>query len=85
MHNIHMLDRPYIQDILEHLQSLGYEPGKAKELLIQFYRSIKRIYGFYLNAREFAMLVHELNKAVHRKYDPTDSNQIFIGHLRGLI
>lgn len=48
MHNIHMLDRPYIQDILEHLQSLGYEPGKAKELLIQFYRSIKRIYGFYL-------------------------------------
>jgi len=77
-----MLDRPYIRDVLEHLQSLGYEFGKAKELLIRFYRPIKRTYGFYPNAREFAIIVHELNEVVLRKHDPTDPNQIFIGHLR---
>lgn len=77
-----MLDRPYIRDVLEHLQSLGYEFDKAKEILIRFYRSIKRVYGFSPNARDFAILVHELNEAFHRIYNPTDPNQIFIGHLR---
>lgn len=80
-----MLDRPYIRDVLEHLQCLGYELDKTKELLIRFYRSIKRTCGFNPNARDFAMIVHELNEAVHRKYDPADPNQIFIGHLRGVI
>lgn len=79
-----MMDQPYIQDILKHLQSLGYELDKAKELLVRYYRSVKRMYGFSLNARDFAILVHELNEAVHRKYDPTDANQVFIGHLRRL-
>lgn len=84
MKNTHMMDQPYIQDILKNLQSLGYELDKAKELLVRFYRSVKRMYGFSLNAIDFAILVHELNEAVHRIYDPTDVNQVFIGHLRRL-
>lgn len=80
-----MMDQPYIRDILKNLQNLGYEFDKAKEILIRFYRIIKRTNGFSLNARDFAILVHELNEAINRKYDPTDPNQIFIGHLRGVI
>ncbi|MDQ0092080.1 hypothetical protein J2T12_005524 [Paenibacillus anaericanus] len=47
------------------MNDLGYEFDKAKEILIDFYRPVKRTCGFNPNSRDFAMIVHELNKTVH--------------------
>lgn len=77
-----MLDRPYIKEVIRELNLLGYEEVQAKQILIKYYRPIKRTLGFQLNSYDFAKELYIIDKAVKRKYDPSDPNQIFIGHLK---
>ncbi|MCP1311911.1 hypothetical protein [Paenibacillus tyrfis] len=79
---LHMMNEPYICAVIRELQILGYPESKAKELLVRHYRVIKRTMGFGPNAKEFAREVDEIHKALQRKYDPNDPNQIYIGDLR---
>lgn len=78
----HMMDRPYIKEVIRELNLLGYEETKAKQILIKYYRPLKRTLGFQLNSYDFAREIDLINKAVNRKYDPSDPNQIFIGDLK---
>lgn len=43
---------------------------------------MKRSFGFYLNAHDFAREIDLVNKAVLKVYNPDDPDQIFIGHLK---
>lgn len=42
---------------------------------------MKRTFGLEPNVSEFAKLIDEFEKAMKRKYNPNDPNQIFVGHL----
>lgn len=77
-----MMDRPYIKEVIRELNLLGYEEVQAKQILIKYYRPIKRTLGFQLNSYDFAKELNVIDKAVKRKYDPSDPNQIFIGDLK---
>lgn len=81
MNKIHMMDKPYIRAVIHELGNLGYAGEDAKEVLVRYYRVLRRSVGFEPNARDFAREIDEIHKAVNRKYDPTDPNQIYIGHL----
>lgn len=78
----HMMDKPYIKDVIRELRHLGYEEDEATKILIKYYRSLKRSWGFSLNAYNFAREVDLIHKAVIKKFDPSESGQIFIGHLK---
>jgi hypothetical protein len=78
----HMMDKPYIKEVIRELNILGYEEAKAKQILIKYYRPLKRTLGFQLNSYDFAKEIDLIHKAVHRKWDPSDPNQIFIGDLK---
>jgi hypothetical protein len=78
----HMMNRPYIRAVMNELQGLGYAGDKAKEVLVKHYRVVRRTWGFEPNAEDFAREIVDIEKAVNRKYNPTDPNQVYIGHLR---
>jgi len=78
-----MFEKAYIQKVLKELQILGYH--EPKEILLKYYRGVRRTLGFYLNPEDFAREIHILNQAVSRRFDPNDPNQIYIGHLRELL
>ncbi|OMD17302.1 hypothetical protein BJP50_16280 [Paenibacillus odorifer] len=78
----HMMNKPYIRDVICELKHMGYEDHRAKEILIKYYRPLKRSCGFEPNAYDFAKEIDYLHKAVNRDFDSSDSNQIFIGHLK---
>lgn len=80
-----MMDRPYINDVIRELKLLGYEEGKAKEILIRYYRHLKRTCGFRLNSYDFAKEIDSIHKAVNKKFDPSEPNQIYIGHLKNRV
>ncbi len=46
----HMMDRPYIKEVIRELSLLGYEEVQAKQILIKYYRPLKRTLGFRLNS-----------------------------------
>ncbi|MEK4192849.1 hypothetical protein [Paenibacillus odorifer] len=50
----HMMDRPYIKEVIRELSLLGYEEVQAKQILIKYYRPLKRTLGFRLNSYDFA-------------------------------
>ncbi|AIQ37992.1 hypothetical protein R50345_27295 [Paenibacillus sp. FSL R5-0345] len=81
----HMLNRPYIKEVIRELKLMGHEDDRAKEILIKYYRPIKRSWGFGPNAYDFAKEIDFLDKAVNREFDSSDPNQIFIGHLKSRI
>lgn len=81
----HMMDKPYIKDVICELKNSGYEEDQAKQMLVKYYRVLRRTWGFEPNAYDFAKEIISVDKAVNRKFDPKDPNQIFIGHLRGQI
>ncbi|MEK5057677.1 hypothetical protein BK126_05265 [Paenibacillus sp. FSL H7-0326] len=83
MNKMHMLDKPYIRSVIQELENLGYTGEDAKEMLVRYYRVMRWTVGFEPNAEDFAREIVEIQKAVNRKYDPTDPNQIYVGHLRG--
>lgn len=68
----HMLEKPYIREVLNELQQMGHEGDKAKQILIRFYRPVRRTWGFEPNARDFAREIEELSRAVLKKYNPLD-------------
>jgi hypothetical protein len=78
----HMMNKPYIRAVMNELQELGYAGDKAKEVLLKHYWVLRRTWGFEPNAEDFAREIIDIEKALNRKYDPSDPNQIFIGHLR---
>lgn len=80
----HMMDKPYIQDVIRELKLLGYEEDEAKRILIKYCRPLKRLWGFGPNACNFAKEIDLIHKAVSKKFDPSDPDQIFIGHLKNL-
>ena len=47
----HMMDRPYIK--IGELSLLGYEDVQDKQILIKYYRPLKRTLGFQLNSYYF--------------------------------
>ncbi|MEK5183168.1 hypothetical protein [Paenibacillus sp. FSL P4-0288] len=81
----HMMDRPYIKDVIIELQGMGYDEDKAKQVLTKFYRPLKRSVGFEPNARDFAKELTSIDEAVNRKHNPEDPNQIYIGDLKDRI
>ncbi|ETT45442.1 hypothetical protein BSK66_10020 [Paenibacillus odorifer] len=81
----HMMDRPYIKNVIHELQRMGYEEDSAKKVLLKYYRPLKRTWGFEPNAIDFAKEIISVDNAVKRLYDPKDPNQVFIGHLKGRI
>ncbi|WP_405175914.1 hypothetical protein MHI27_07075 [Paenibacillus sp. FSL H8-0261] len=80
----HMMDKPYIKDVIRELKLLGYEEDEATKILIIYYRPLKRSWGFGPNAYYFAKEVDLIHKAVIKKFEPK-SGQIFIGHLKNQI
>lgn len=78
----HMMEKPYIKDVISELKILGYEEILAKKILIKYYRPLKRSLGFELNAYDFAKELDLIDKANQRKIDPSDPNMIYIGHLK---
>ncbi|WP_310832305.1 hypothetical protein [Paenibacillus pedocola] len=78
----HMLNKPYIREVISELRLRGHDDDHAKEILIKYYRPLKRRFGFEPNAYDFAKEIDYLHKTVNRPYAPLDSNQIFIGHLK---
>lgn len=78
----HMMDRPYIKEVIRELKLLGYEEDEAKIILIKYYRPLKRSWGFGPNAYYFAKEVDSIHKAVNKRVAPSESGQIFIGHLK---
>lgn len=85
MNKMHMMDKPYIRAVIHELGNLGYAGEDAKEVLVRYYRVMRRTVGFEPNARDFAREIVDIHKAVNRKYDPIDPKQIFVGHLRSKI
>ncbi|MEK5357748.1 hypothetical protein [Paenibacillus sp. FSL L8-0709] len=81
----HMMDRPYIKDVISELQGMGYDEDKAKQVLTKYYRPLKRSVGFEPNARDFAKELTSIYEAVNRKHNPEDPNQIYIGDLKDRI
>lgn len=77
-----VMDSPYIKEVIYELNLLGYEEDQAKQILIKYYRPLKRMWGFQLNSCDFAKEINSIDKAVKRKFDPSDPNQIFIGDLK---
>jgi hypothetical protein len=77
-----MMNKPYIKEVIRELKLMGYEDDRAKEILIKYYRPLKRRWGFEPNAYHFAKEIDYLHKAVNREFDSSDFNQIFIGHLK---
>jgi hypothetical protein len=80
MRKQHMLEKPYIKKVLLKLESMGHTD--AKKVLFRFYRIVRRSWGFYPNACDFAGEIDSLYRAVNRTYNAADPNQIYIGHLR---
>lgn len=81
----HMMDRPYIKAVIRELENLELEEDAAKIMLVKYYKVLRRSLGFELNAVDFAKEIVSIDTAVNRKHDPSDPNQVFIGHLKGLI
>lgn len=79
------MDRPYIKDVINELQTMGYDEHNAKEVLTKFYKPLKRRVGFDPNAKDFAVEINSIAKAVSRVHNPDDPDQIFIGDLRDRI
>lgn len=77
-----MMSDPYILEVLRELENMGHQPESAKCVLLRFYRPVKRVWGFEPNARDFAIEIESVHKAVQRHFNPDDPNQIFIGDLR---
>src|SRR4051812_30383224 len=78
----HMMNKPYIRAVLNELQVLGYAGDNAKEILLKHYRVVRRTCGFEPNTADFAREIVDIEKTLNCKYDPSDPNQIFIGHLQ---
>lgn len=78
----HMMSRPYIQSVIQELQRIGYPDDSAKEVLVKHYKGVKRTWGFDPNPKDFAKIIDEINRAVIRKYDPTNPDHIYIGDVR---
>ncbi|MNT19303.1 hypothetical protein D3C72_1545590 [compost metagenome] len=78
----HMLDRPYIKDVIKELEKLGFKGDSAKDILIKYYRVLKRSIGFNPNACNFAEEIRRLDIASRHQHDTSDSDRIYIGHLR---
>lgn len=81
----HMMDKSYIKDVIRELKLRGYEEDEATEILIKYYRPLKRSLGFGPNAYNFAKEIDLIHKAVIKKFDPSEPYQIFIGHLKNRI
>lgn len=77
-----MFEIPYIKTVLRSLKMYGYDELAAKEVLLRYYRGVKRAWGFGPNAHDFAREIHEIAVAVNRKFNPDDPDQIYIGHLK---
>ncbi len=80
--NRRMMKKHYAQGVISELQQLGYPCEQAKAAFFRHYRDMKRTFGLEPNVCEFAKLIDEFEKAMKRKYNPNDPNQIFVGHLR---
>lgn len=78
----HMMETPYIKDVISELEILGYEEILAKKILVKYYRPLKRVWGFELNAYDFAKELILIDKVNKRKIDPSNPNMIYIGHLK---
>ncbi|MDG0809690.1 hypothetical protein [Cohnella rhizosphaerae] len=78
----HMMNKPYIRAVINELEGLGFAGDQAKEVLLKHYRVVRRTAGFEPNAADFAREIVDIEKAINRKYDPTDPSQVYIGHLR---
>ncbi|MEK5395455.1 hypothetical protein [Paenibacillus sp. FSL K6-2859] len=81
----HMMDKPYIKDVIRELTLLGYEDDEARRILIKYYRPLKRSWGFGPNAYNLAKEIDLIHKAVIKKFNPSEPGQIFIGHLKNRI
>lgn len=81
----HMMDKPYIKDVIRELTLLGYADDEATKILIKYYRPLKRSRGFGPNAYNFAKKIDLIHKAIIKKFDPSEPGQIFIGHLKNRI
>jgi|GEM_PF-1365277 hypothetical protein len=77
--------RNYVMGVIVELQRFGYSEKDAKAVFIRHYRGLKRSYDHYLNIHDFAMLIDEIERALNRKYNPNDPNQIYVGHIRDLM
>ncbi|MFC0215172.1 hypothetical protein ACFFK0_22505 [Paenibacillus chartarius] len=77
-----LMIKHYAQAVILELQQLGYPCEEAKEVFFRHYRDMKRAFGLEPNVSEFAKLVDEFERAMKRKYNPNDPNQIYVGHLR---
>ncbi|MEK4877912.1 MULTISPECIES: hypothetical protein [Paenibacillus] len=81
----HMMDKPYVKDVIRELKLLGYEKDEATKILVKYYRPLKRSLGFGPNAYNFAKEIDSIHKAVIKKNDPSEPKQIYIGHLKNRI
>lgn len=77
-----MFENPYIKAVLRSLMLIGYDELSAKEVLLRYYRGVKREWGFGPNAHDFAREIHDIAVAVNRKFNPDDPDRIYIGHLK---
>lgn len=79
---VQMFEKAYIKDVLRELEVLGYKGDSAKETLLRNYRVIKRWLGFGPNAVNFAREIDDLQKRREIKYDSSNPDHIYIGHLK---
>lgn len=82
MKRVPMFEKAYIKDVLRELEELGYKGDSAKETLLRNYRVMKRSLGFGPNAMNFAREIDELQKRREVKYDSSNPDHIYIGHLK---
>jgi hypothetical protein len=79
-----MSEQPYIRIVKNELISMGYNEAHTRTLL-RIYKTLRRNWGFYLNADDFAKEIHETYQAINIKYDPNNLDHIYVGDLRDKI
>lgn len=72
----------YALGVIVELKYFGYSEVDAKTVFMRHYRGMRRSYGHNLNIHDFAKMIDEIERALNRKYNPNDPNQIYIGHIR---
>ncbi|MEK3864583.1 hypothetical protein MHH60_13990 [Paenibacillus sp. FSL H7-0716] len=74
--------RNYVQGVIRELYVLGYSDKEARDAFLRHYRGLRRSYGFYLNARDFAKYIDDIERIMKSDTISEDSGRIYVGHLR---
>lgn len=62
-----MMRKHYAQAVIEKLQKLGYPADEAKAVFLRHYKWMYRYFGLEPNAEEFALIIHDSEKAAKRQ------------------